>query len=154
MSRSHRHRHLNHSKRNSLHLTSASRKGSFSRLAYVRNLIALLLIMSGQVIDVPAPSASSPPTLSYDPEWLAITKAFNPYMSVVHRSIDYPDETAVRQAVEREFEWVQKRVFSTPEGGNTNSTKLVEDVQVFSKTAPGPGEEGSMGKNQRAYFLI
>ena len=75
-------------------------------------------------------------------------------MSVVHRPIDYPDETAARQAVEREFEWVQKHVFSTKEGENTNSPKLVEDAQVFSKTAPGPGEDGSMGKNQRTYFLI
>jgi len=101
-----------------------------------------------EIVDVPTPStSSSPPTLSYDPEWLAITRAFNPYMSTNRPPVTYPDEATARDAVQRELEWVKEHVFA----GNVE-IKLVEDVQVFAKTAPGPGEEGSAGKTQPPHY--
>ncbi|RXK38123.1 hypothetical protein M231_04584 [Tremella mesenterica] len=37
-----------------------------------------------QFLDIPTPS-SGPPVLQYDPDWLAITRAFHPYLSTVIR---------------------------------------------------------------------
>ena len=110
-----------------------------------------------QIVDVPCPSSDSPPTLSYDPEWLAITRAFNPFMSNNKPQLEYPDEPTARAAVQRELEWVRTHVFGGDEegggGGGSVRVKKVEDVQVFVKAAPGPGEEGSQGKTQRTCLI-
>ena len=114
-----------------------------------------------QIVDVPCPSSDSPPTLSYDPEWLAITRAFNPFMSNNKPQLEYPDEPTARAAVQRELEWVRTHVFQDGggagdgrgDGGGGVGVKKVEDIQVFVKTAPGPGEEGSRGKTQRTCLI-
>ena len=66
-----------------------------------------------QVVDIPTkeegPSSEGPTTvvLSYDPEWLAITRAFQPYLSRKREQATYPDPDAARAAVAREWDWIQ-----------------------------------------------
>ncbi|KAH8099620.1 DBR1-domain-containing protein [Cristinia sonorae] len=110
-----------------------------------------------EVIDVPTSIAfqNSPPTVSFDPEWLAITRAFNPFMSMNRNPLDYPDEPTAREAVQRELDWVKKNIFANDDGGGDGvelKLKLVEDVQSFVKTAPAPGEDGSSGKAQPPHY--
>ncbi|EIW61118.1 DBR1-domain-containing protein [Trametes versicolor FP-101664 SS1] len=88
-----------------------------------------------EVIDVDAPSPSpGPPLLTYDPEWLAITRAFNPHMSTERHQKGYPDESPARAAVADALEWVRAHV---PAGG----APRVEDVQQFVMVAPGPAAD-------------
>ncbi|KAH9885074.1 DBR1-domain-containing protein [Cubamyces lactineus] len=89
-----------------------------------------------EVIDVDAPSSSSPgsPVLSFDPEWLAITRAFNQYMSLERKQCTYPDEGPARDAVQQSLEWINAHLLAGKEDGQLK----VEDIQQFSMTAPGP----------------
>lgn len=67
-----------------------------------------------EVVDIPTkkegPSSEEPATvvLSYDPEWLAITRAFQPYLSRKREQAAYPDPDAARAAVAREWDWVHE----------------------------------------------
>lgn len=88
------------------------------------------------VASCPAPKLKPKLTLSYDPEWLAITRVFNPYLS--RRKIQWPfpgTSDDARQRVARELEWVIA-AFPTPEDLE------VERVQQFVKTVPGPKGNG------------
>ncbi|TCD64958.1 hypothetical protein EIP91_003416 [Steccherinum ochraceum] len=118
-----------------------------------------------EVIDVLTPQTTSPPIITYDLKWLAITRAFYPYMSMNRPPTTYLDEPTARSAVEKELAWVIENVVkATPddgagergagggEGEELVKTKKVEDVQVFAKTAPGPGEEGASGKVQPPHY--
>jgi lariat debranching enzyme len=72
----------------------------------------LFSFVSLQVVDILAkeegPSSEGPTTvvLSYDPEWLAITRAFQPYLSRKREQAVYPEPDAARAAVAREWDWV------------------------------------------------
>jgi lariat debranching enzyme len=48
--------------------------------------------------------------LCYDPEWLAITRAFQPYLSLEHKQATYPSPDDARAAVSREWEWVHAHI--------------------------------------------
>jgi len=48
--------------------------------------------------------------LCYDPEWLAITRAFQPYLSREHKQAAYPSPGDARAAVSREWDWVHAHV--------------------------------------------
>lgn len=72
------------------------------------------------------------PILTFDPEWLAVTRAFNPYMSTAQKQLQYPDEAEARAAVARELEWVEKHVLGD------QGVKRIDECQLFSVTAPGP----------------
>ncbi|KAI0255194.1 lariat debranching enzyme, C-terminal domain-containing protein [Lactifluus subvellereus] len=69
-----------------------------------------------EIVDIPSreetdPSSDgSPVTLSYDPEWLAITRAFQPYLSRGREQSTYPDLDAARTAIAREWDWVHEHV--------------------------------------------
>ncbi|KAI9452676.1 lariat debranching enzyme, C-terminal domain-containing protein [Russula earlei] len=74
-----------------------------------------------EVVDIPAqqgeagsPSEGAsqhpPVVLSYDPEWLAITRAFQPYLSRGRKQETYPDPDSARAAVSREWDWVHAHV--------------------------------------------
>jgi len=76
-----------------------------------------------EVVDIPTPvrdgkekaeppGDGSPPAvvLSYDPEWLAITRAFQSYLSRRREQAVYPDPDAAHAAVAREWDWVQAHV--------------------------------------------
>lgn len=99
--------------------------------------------MTDPVQDVGIGDAGNTPVLAYDPEWLAITRAFHPYMSLSRSPLPYPDESQAREAVRRELEWVKTHVYGS------KGIHKVEDCQKFVMTAPGPGPEGSSTKEQR-----
>ncbi|PCH39513.1 hypothetical protein WOLCODRAFT_159105 [Wolfiporia cocos MD-104 SS10] len=90
------------------------------------------------VIDVPipagfreqAPAGASAPVLSFDPEWLAITRVFDRYMSLGETQQRYPDEPTARDAVRKELDWVHARVIGDKAIGR------VEDCQTFAAVAP------------------
>ncbi|GBE82954.1 Lariat debranching enzyme [Sparassis crispa] len=105
-----------------------------------------------EIVDVPVPASFTPPSnssgpvLAYDAEWLAITRAFHPYMSVNRSQIPFPDEAQAREAVRRELEWVRSNVL---EG---NREKSVDECQQFVMTAPAPGSEGAALKQQPPHY--
>ncbi|KAF8069261.1 lariat debranching enzyme, C-terminal domain-containing protein [Lyophyllum atratum] len=89
-------------------------------------------------------STSTPtpiPTLSYDPAWLAITRAFHPNLSLTRTQSAFPDETHARALVARELEWVHEHVPPKLDG-----SWAVGECQSFVMTAPpireGQGEGG------------
>lgn len=85
-----------------------------------------------------------PPILEYDPEWLAITRAFHPWLSTTKYQPAFPDEAEARALVAKELEWVKANV-KTNEKGQI----LVSEHQSFVMTAPGPGSEGANKTRQR-----
>ena len=48
--------------------------------------------------------------LCYDPEWLAITRAFQPYLSRESKQATYPSPDDAHAAVSREWDWVHAHV--------------------------------------------
>lgn len=102
-----------------------------------------------EVIDVETPL--SPPnsnvSLSFDPEWLAISKAFQPWFSTTKLQRAFPDEAEARAMIAKELEWVDANVKKSEEG-----VIPVDDWQTFVVTAPGPGSEGADKFKQREYL--
>jgi lariat debranching enzyme len=93
-----------------------------------------------QIIDYPTPEAfqSAPgvaPTFTFDSEWLAIVRAFNPLFSRNRAQQPFPDEETARSSVAKELEWVKEHL-SDADGPDPR----VDSVQTFEMTAPGgPG---------------
>ncbi|KAF8163576.1 lariat debranching enzyme, C-terminal domain-containing protein [Crassisporium funariophilum] len=113
-----------------------------------------------EVIDLPIPSShgseaqeSSPdvdrphPILSFDPEWLAISRAFHPLLSTTRQQPPFPDETGARAMVAKELKWVSENVKH-----NDHGDILVSDHQTFVMTAPGPGNEGANKLRQPPWY--
>ncbi len=98
------------------------------------------------------PLSPTQPTLTYDPEWLAITRAFDPYFSLRAQQQPFPEEAEARAMVAKELAWVTSNL----NGGNGSdgSRKSVEECQQFVMTAPGPGAEGGQPRQQRTCFLL
>lgn len=51
------------------------------------------------VIVADAPAASGPPALTYDPKWLAITRASKPHISIEHHEKGYSEEAPAHAVV-------------------------------------------------------
>lgn len=94
------------------------------------------------------PTADNRPILTYDPEWLAITRAFHPYLSKHKTQPIYPDEDAARGMMEKELEWVKSNVRNKSESSKAG-IRDIDDCQAFVMTAPGPGQEGEAKSQQR-----
>ncbi|KIJ61557.1 hypothetical protein HYDPIDRAFT_115714 [Hydnomerulius pinastri MD-312] len=113
-----------------------------------------------EIVDIPISSDASPPAtpkgnarpiLTYDPEWLAITRAFHPYFSDTRHQATYPDEATARARVSEEITWVEENIVSqVPE--DNKSPLSVEERQTFVRTAPGPGSEGSAKFHQPPWY--
>ena len=111
----------------------------------------------------PNASPTNPPgqnaqlVLTFDPEWLAITRAFNPHMSVVSKQSAYPDEAHARGAISEALEWVKKNVYGVSQSELVEKSpleglvKTVESCQKFCVTAPGPGQGTGPENRQRTY---
>lgn len=87
-----------------------------------------------QVVDIPTPPSvpqSQPPRLTFDPEWLAITRALHPFFCTTKAQATLPNPDDARALVATELEWVRRNV---PDGG----LQEVSEVQKFWRTAPGP----------------
>ena len=99
-------------------------------------------------MDVDTPETESPPKLTFDPEWLAIVRAFDPYMTLTpNQHGSYPEHPAVIEAISREREWVKQNL---PEGGHQE----IADVQTFSMTATGPTTDTQKAKGQQRAVLV
>ncbi|KAI3619282.1 hypothetical protein WG66_012648 [Moniliophthora roreri] len=85
--------------------------------------------------------------LLFDPEWLAITRAFHPYFSVYRYQMPFPGEEQAREMVAKELDWVKQNLFKDNE-----IAIPVNRVQQFVKTASGPGSEGGQKFKQPQQF--
>lgn len=100
-----------------------------------------------EIVDVPEPDPkSSTPVLAFDPEWLAITRAFHSYMSTSPQQPPFPDEATAREAVARELTWVRDKLLSTREN------VVIQDMQSFVITAPAPDAEGKGPKQPPPHY--
>lgn len=100
------------------------------------------------MVDIDAPETSSPPNLTFDPEWLAVVRAFDQYMTLgqtQHGS--YPEHQAAIEAVSRELEWVKQNL---PEGGHQD----INDVHTFAMTATGPTPETQKAQGQQRGVIV
>ncbi|KAG2059669.1 hypothetical protein BDR06DRAFT_1003249 [Suillus hirtellus] len=115
-----------------------------------------------EVIDVPTTSDESTmpgqrcmPKLTFDPEWLAISRAFHPFFSMRRRQADYPDEATARAMVAEEMVWVKSNVHNNE--ANSSDVPLpgirtILDCQTFMQSAPGPGTEGAQKNQQPPWY--
>ena len=109
---------------------------------------------SCQFLDIPAPSPSPndrPPRLTYDPQWLAITRAFHSFLSLDVRPIPLPGPDQLDDLVRSEVERIEREGLLVP--GDTSGEGVpqlvhergpvhVERVQRFWPTAPTHGQPG------------
>ncbi|KAG6835406.1 hypothetical protein H0H93_001784 [Arthromyces matolae] len=101
------------------------------------------------VIDIPNPaydtakkgSRTLRPKISFDPHWLAITRAFHPYMSLNRWTLPLPDEATLRASIQNELAWVKQNLPRKLNGG-----WAVDECQKFVRTAHPipPTESGRM----------
>ena len=98
-------------------------------------------------------SERTSPILTYDPEWLAITRAFHQCFATTHRQASYPDEPTARARVSTELIWVEENIVhkAASDSISTKSPLSVDNCQVFVRTAPGPGGEGNAKFQQREF---
>lgn len=86
-----------------------------------------------QAQSLPPQPPRSAPEFTYDLEWLAISRALHPFLSLDRKEIPLPSENELRDSVAQELEWVKEHI---------GAGKKVEDVQKFVMTAPGPAGTG------------
>ncbi|TFK18839.1 DBR1-domain-containing protein [Coprinopsis marcescibilis] len=99
-----------------------------------------------EVIEIDTPSSTKPSgteqsatdkvIFTYDPEWLAINRAFHPLFSTTWKQPTFPPEDEARALVAKELEWVQANL-QKQEG----ALIPVGNTQTFVVTAPGPCAE-------------
>jgi hypothetical protein len=63
-----------------------------------------------QFLDIPTPESDSPPKLEFDPEWLAITRAFHPWLSLSPNQRPLPNQEEGRRLIDEAREWIQANV--------------------------------------------
>ncbi|BEI99380.1 hypothetical protein CcaverHIS631_0404230 [Cutaneotrichosporon cavernicola] len=89
-----------------------------------------------QVLDIPAPSDKSPPTLTFDRAWLAITKATHPFPRA-HNPPILPDGASALPPSTLPAD-VNARIEAAL--SSLDNSAEVSNVQVFVKTAPAEGD--------------
>jgi len=92
------------------------------------------------------------PKLTFDPEWLAILRAFHPFFSMRRHQPDYPDEATAPTKVAKEMESLNVRNNET----SSSDAPLpgfwsILDCQTFVQNAPGPRSEGAQKNQQHEY---
>jgi lariat debranching enzyme len=109
-----------------------------------------------QFLDIPTSLPSAPdstPTMTYDPDWLAITRALHPYLSLNLRPSPLPHPDQVDQMVQDEKERLRtegllvpalqgSEVDGPPELVWEKGSVEVGRVQKFWPTAPAQGLPG------------
>lgn len=99
-------------------------------------------------MDVDTLETSSPPKLTFDPEWLAVIRTFDPYMVLTQNQHgSYPEPQTAAEAVSRELEWVKQNL---PQGGHQD----INNIQTFAMTATGPTSETQRAKRQQRAVLV
>ncbi|KAF8519827.1 lariat debranching enzyme, C-terminal domain-containing protein [Gautieria morchelliformis] len=84
---------------------------------------------------------SDPPRLTFDPEWLAITRALHPFFCTTRDQATLPKPDDTRALIAAELEWVRQNI---TDGGS----KDVSEIQSFWRTAPGPPAGDMTGQNR------
>ncbi|KAJ7049470.1 lariat debranching enzyme, C-terminal domain-containing protein [Mycena amicta] len=106
-----------------------------------------------EVVDIPIPGEMEdtngtdpiqPPRLTYDPEWLAISRAFYPFLSLEQRQRAYPLEDAARTLVADARTWITDDLKTREPSLDIEDLEIAQ-IQEFVRTAPGPGLENTMG---------
>jgi hypothetical protein len=92
----------------------------------------------------PSPAPPQAPRLTYDPEWLAISRAFHPFLSLESRQRAFPLEERARALVSEARKWIVDDLARREPGADLEDLE-VGAVQEFVMTAPGPGKEEQMG---------
>jgi hypothetical protein len=80
------------------------------------------------------------PILSYDPEWLSITRAFHPLLSHTkdQESEDFPDEKTAREMVWREGVWVKENVYGIKEHSQSSAETETVNREEGKECGPLP----------------
>lgn len=114
-------------------------------------------------VPVPDPSPTGqPPRLTYDPHWLAITRALHPYLSLDVRQTPLPRPDQIDQLVQTELERIQREGLLVPGKSNGHGQPQlvwekgpidVARVQKFWPTAPAQGQPGG-SPSQYFRFLL
>jgi lariat debranching enzyme len=118
-----------------------------------------------QFLDIPTPEsvAKAGPRLTFDPEWLAITRVFHPYLTTSDVDVklsDLPASDILQAQIAAELEKIKKDGILVPsllEGRITEEPPLapvrgpveIIRVQQFSRTAPTQGQPGG---NPRVWY--
>ncbi|CED82393.1 RNA lariat debranching enzyme [Phaffia rhodozyma] len=101
-----------------------------------------------QILEIPTASArpDTPLSFTFDPDWLAITRAMHPFLSLQpHPSVRIPSESDLRLLVEKEARWVESNGLGwvkDEEEKNVRGKAEVGSWQKFWKTAPAVDEPG------------
>ena len=107
-----------------------------------------------QFLDIPSPpsSSTSPARLTFDPHWLAITRALHPYLSTSLQAISLPHPDKVEESISYELANIRSKGLLVPQEGwdGDGMPRLVWDkgeiaidrVQRFWPTAPPEGSPG------------
>ncbi|KAI5837149.1 DBR1-domain-containing protein [Morchella snyderi] len=107
-----------------------------------------------QILNItPTPALTAPPAsatgLSYDPEWLAITRALNPYLHdpATHRHAALQDGAAIAAEIARQRVWVQENIVEAGRLGVEENFVSVAPVQELV-------ERGRWGEGPQAYGSV
>ncbi|WWC90879.1 uncharacterized protein L201_005816 [Kwoniella dendrophila CBS 6074] len=107
-----------------------------------------------QFFEIPTPtlpSSDQPPRLTFDPEWLAISRAFHPYFSTSIQQTSLPPPKVLKQLISDEIQRINEEGLLVPseivnEDGTVNLEWVKNDkiditrVQKFWPTAPSQDE--------------
>ncbi|CAG8466014.1 7139_t:CDS:10 [Ambispora leptoticha] len=69
---------------------------------------------AGDVLDFP--EANGPLEFTYDEEWLAITKAMHPYLSIAQHQTKIPSDPELQRQIEVQKTWVRENIASRANG--------------------------------------
>ncbi|KZT38916.1 Metallophos-domain-containing protein [Sistotremastrum suecicum HHB10207 ss-3] len=95
--------------------------------------------LSLEILDIePAIASSHHDGLSYDTDWLAISRALHPNLSLLSTATRLPTPAVLSSKLKKEMKWVVE---------NIGTHKRISDVQQFCRTAPGEGRSENAAWN-------
>jgi hypothetical protein len=63
-----------------------------------------------QFLEIPTPVSDSPPRLQFDPEWLAITRAFHPWLTLTPNQRPLPSVEEGKRLIAEARVWIDENV--------------------------------------------
>ncbi|CAG8631239.1 6035_t:CDS:2, partial [Acaulospora colombiana] len=87
-----------------------------------------------EIVDIPSPQSHFPPRLTFDMEWLAISKAMHHLLSTDRKHSVQPRISLAKDWVKTELEWVKKKITSMKsekgEQGTSSEQGTDEDFEL------------------------